>query len=672
MQATGSERPRFRQEHLVAEPIEEQGAKFIDVMDPDTGNLFRFFEVEFSLACAMDGERDIAGIVKWAQEELGVTPTATEVRSVVATLGELGYLDQTADARAAAAAVPSRDEELAPGIVVGPGARSAGISTDVELGSAGTTRAPVREADLPKAPDLALGAPGGVSSTIATRMPVADVQLGAPGRNLQTAVTEPENQVSDVSLDLSEHIAVRADDVKEAVRASKVMQAVDVPKELMDALEAPSTPEKPALAKPVTAEAKPAEAKPVEKAKPVVAEVKPAEKAKPAVAEAKPTEKAKPAEKAKSTEKAKAAEAKPAVELPKKPVVEKPAEKTPVAPPAPGRGVSPLLVVFLILAIGGAAAYFGWKYLIKSKADDSTQSMVQPPPVAPVKQPDPPPPPAIKLALDEPAAIEIKAAVAGQIETVDSSKTVKRDTIVVKIAGYRPIANEIAALTKDIEKHIPGEVAQAEKDLAAVKAAPTSPASAANITKAEAKLEGHKKSLADKQTALAAKQAELDKYLVKAPADGELTLVAKPGKIAADAPLFSIKPEPVLEATFKSDGAPAANTLVYVNVKGTDKPLTCKVTQVDTNGAKVVCPADPTLSGKEVTLGGPAPAPAPADPIEMTPTPPTPPTPSPTPPPRRPVAPRPKPPVVEPKPVDPPADPATKPADPAPAGSATP
>ena len=76
MQAQAMARPRFRQD-LVAELVEEQGQRFIDVGDPETGNLFRFYEIEYSLACAMDGERDVAGIVQWAQEELGLTPTAS-------------------------------------------------------------------------------------------------------------------------------------------------------------------------------------------------------------------------------------------------------------------------------------------------------------------------------------------------------------------------------------------------------------------------------------------------------------------------------------------------------------------------------------------------------------------------------------------------------------------
>src|SRR5262245_7575159 len=89
--------PRFRQD-LVAEAIEDGATRFIDVMDPDNGTLFRFFEVEYSLACAMDGQRDVAGIVKWADEELGLKTSAKEVGNVISTLVDLGYLEHAAAA----------------------------------------------------------------------------------------------------------------------------------------------------------------------------------------------------------------------------------------------------------------------------------------------------------------------------------------------------------------------------------------------------------------------------------------------------------------------------------------------------------------------------------------------------------------------------------------------
>src|SRR2546421_7388423 len=111
------DRPRFRQD-LVAEPIEDSGRRFIDVADPDSGNVFRFYDVEYSLACAMDGERDVAGIVRWAQEELGLKPTPNEIQTVIATLGDLGYLDRGVPAaaveRGAAPAVVERAKPPGP------------------------------------------------------------------------------------------------------------------------------------------------------------------------------------------------------------------------------------------------------------------------------------------------------------------------------------------------------------------------------------------------------------------------------------------------------------------------------------------------------------------------------------------------------------------------------
>src|SRR5438874_6428869 len=100
--------PRFRQD-LVAEPIEDGGAHFIDVADPDSGHVFRFFEVEYSLACAMDGERDVPGLIKWANEELGLVTTPNEVKTVIATLGDLGFVEVgEAGARAVAGGAAAR------------------------------------------------------------------------------------------------------------------------------------------------------------------------------------------------------------------------------------------------------------------------------------------------------------------------------------------------------------------------------------------------------------------------------------------------------------------------------------------------------------------------------------------------------------------------------------
>src|SRR6185503_15788570 len=97
----GSDKPRFRQD-LVAEPVEDGASRFVDVADPDTGHVFRFYEVEYSLACAMDGSRDATAVVQWAKEELGLATSPKEVQLVMSTLRDLGYLEGGAAAAAAA------------------------------------------------------------------------------------------------------------------------------------------------------------------------------------------------------------------------------------------------------------------------------------------------------------------------------------------------------------------------------------------------------------------------------------------------------------------------------------------------------------------------------------------------------------------------------------------
>lgn len=574
-----TERPRFRHDHLVAETIEDNGTKFIDVLDPDSGSMFRFYEVEFSLACGMDGERDVAGLVRWAQDELGLAATPSEVTTVIATLGELGYLDRTAEAKAAAAAPPSApagsaaESELAPGIVVG--AKPVVAAPEVELGSAGSTGTPIAEA-MPTAPDLDLGAPGTSEASPPPREPVEEVALGAPGRaeigHDDKTVSEP----SEVSLDLSQHMGVEPSDVQEAVRASKVMQAVELPKELADALES-----KPAEPAPAPVAAKPV----VEDKQPVAEEPKPAAvAAKPVVEDKQPVvEEPKPAIVAKPVE---------------KPVVE---EKQPVVPAAAPARVSPVLVVLLILVIGGAGAYVVWKYVL-NKADATTKTSMVKQPVEPTPPPPPdpePPAPVIKLAADAPAAIEVKAPDAGVLESIVAAGPVKSGDVVARFAGTRSIESAISGLDREI-KRVEGELAKAKEDLAEAQAAN----SAGRIKSAEARVADRQSSLDDKQEKRAAKQAELDKLVLKAPADGAVTPIAKSrARLAVDAAVFSILPDKQLIATFDSDAPPSPGTKVYVLVKTSETKLLCKVLSVEV-GVKVGCPYDAALEGTEVSFGG--------------------------------------------------------------------
>jgi len=626
MQAQALARPRFRQD-LVAELVEEQGQRFIDVGDPDTGNIFRFYEVEYSLACAMDGERDVAGIVQWAQEELGLTPTASEVQTVIATLADLRFIDTGDGATAAPSATAARpaspDGELARGVVVGPPPAKTPSGIEVELGSAGTHAPPAAE-ELPPAPALALGAPGAAAAVTPPVPPVEDIALGAPGASSEPARPARPPQ-SEVSIDLSAHVPVRPDDVKEAVRQSKVMAAVDVPKELLEAEAQRATPAPkatpqavPVVTEPVVEKvaAKPSEPvaekaaakapEPVEPAEPAKAPEpvvdKTAAKAPEPVKSSEPVAEAKAADKAPAKEADKApdkareasdkAPAKAAVEPPKRPATEKP-----VAPPAPRSGVSPFLVVLLILAIVGAGAFFAWKFYFNKTEEVPATSQVTPP------EPPPPPPPAVvtsTVALEVPEAQEIKAPAEGTIESIEpADKDVKTGDVIARLAGGKPLEADIAKLTKDIAKLQPA----VDKAEAALAKAQQVASNDRGVRSAQAKLEKAKKPLAAKHAALEAKQAELDKLAIKAVADGKLIdVVAAGDKVAADAVIAKVQREALYVATFKIPVGTKVAADGTLSVTSGDQTIVCTVIDAQAETVKVKCPSEGLAEGAELAL----------------------------------------------------------------------
>jgi hypothetical protein len=574
------DRPRFRQD-LVAEAVEDGGQKFVDVGDPDNGQMFRFYEVEFSIACGMDGERDVAGLVQWAKDELGLSTQANEVRSVIATLGAHGFLDQAAATRAEIG-------DLASGIVVGQQKKPA-TSIDVELGNAGGAQAS-REQPLPKAADIDLGAPGVAAGAKAPRIPVEDVQLGAPGAR------QPR---SEVSIDLADHVGVKPDDVKEAVRQSKQMSAVEVPKELLDQVEAPVPPPK-APAPKVEAPKAPVEvAKPIEVAKPVEAP-----KA-PVVEAAKPVEK--PVEKP---------VAKPVSKTP----VEKPAEKTPVvaekqkAPPAPRQGVSPLLIILLILAIGGAGAYFAWRYLLKEKQEPQAQTpkagsgsvMVEAP-----KPPPPPPQPKAKIAVVPGAERDILSVFPGTIESIDvTERDVESSDILARLTGAKRLEAELVAYDKEIEKRT--ATVKAALDAREKLTAPATEGSAAPPPPPEAKVKAAQAAVDKAQTALeskqnerAAKEESLEKLYVRSPYDGHVKILAKQGqKIEENTAIAKITAKPAPTATFKLAKNAVLDRGLAVPIKVNEKTYTCEVGDSNVEGTTVVCrqATEGLTEGAEATL----------------------------------------------------------------------
>jgi biotin carboxyl carrier protein len=566
--------PRFRQD-LVAELVEENNQRYIDVADPDSGHMFRFFEVEYSLACGMNGERDVAGIVKWAQDELGFTPQPAEVQAVISQLSTLSFVgaDRTIDAAATkvAAAQPKADE-LAKGVVVGRNA-NASQSPDVELGRAGTN-AVSREEKLPAA-DFALGASGASSAKQQPKAPVEDITLGAPG-----AAEAPRKQpttappaTSDMSLDLADQFALKPGDVKEAVRQSKVMTAVEVPKELLDAEAKPT--------KPVESRA-PVEAKPEPvKAPESVKAKEPEKKPEPVVAKPEPV-------KAKEPEK-KPAEKKP-VELSKPPVV----EKQPVVPPAPEQGVSPLLISILILVVIGAGAFFVWKFVINK--EETAQNT--PPPK---KDPPPPPPPAeatSNIVLETPPALDIKAPTAGAIETIEpADKDVKAGDVVATLVGAKAAQTELDKLATEIEKLKPA-VDAAEQ---AHQAETQKENNEAGVKAAQAKLDRAKKPFNEKQTAQKTKQGELEKLVVKSPGDGKLAAagdvaLAVGDKVTADQVIAKVARPTAPVATFKIPSGAKIAADGTLSIKAGDKTVVCTVSDAQVETVKVTCPSDAGLT----------------------------------------------------------------------------
>jgi hypothetical protein len=649
--------PRFRQD-LVAEAIEDGATRFIDVLDPDNGTLFRFFEVEYSLACAMDGQRDIAGIVRWADEELGLKTTAKEVNNVILTLGDLGYLESAAAAARAGVSVKptdkpavnrwdqptapgNADEYLERGVVHG-GGRPATPAPDVELGKAGTRPA---QGNMPRAPELELGAPG-TSGAGRAAAKVEDVQLGRPG-------------AANVDVDLAADIPLSKDAVKEAVRQSQSMKSADVPPELAAEIERPARPAAKVEPRPsITSPARP-EPQPEQRPEPRPSTTSPARP------EARESERAQPRS--------------------------RPDSRVPVAPE---RSISPVLIAALILVILAAGGFALWKFVLAKK--ETTQTSAKPSPEPPKPTPPVPPPAEVaKLATEQPPADEVKPVAAGQVATIVANDTgVKEGDPVARLVGFKPVEQQLTTIDKAIAK-AKEQITAAEKERDAAQTA----GNKNGVTAAEKKLATAQKTVTDQEAKLATAKAALDKFLIKAPTTGKVTAVAKPlAKVTPTDVIATVTRDPVLVATFKSAGEAAVGAHVLLALKGSDQKLKCVVSQAGGDGVKIACPKDAAAEGAEVSFAGVDPnAPPPG---ETPPAPPTPPAgsdvkpeekkpeeakpeeakpepkpeekaekPAPKPRPK----PRPKPPVEKPEGSDtPPADkPADKPADP-PAGSASP
>lgn len=619
--------PRFRTD-LVAQPLDESGQRFVDVTDPDSGNTFRFYEVEYSIACAMDGSRDLEGLVSWAQVELGLEPSHDELQTVISTLDDLGYL--------AGAGNGAGDVELAPGITGGshgaavPGGAAAVGSADVELGAPGKSPIARPRSTPAAAEDVELGLPGSsgpraavpattsgsaaadeeasfadilgdgpVSSKPSTAMgsdePGLVMEFEAPTPPpaevpIPQATLRPRTQADsdddgptqlptpqphdfdddEVSVDLSDHLSIGADDVKEAVRQSKVMQAVSVPPELLDELEHDRGDE---ATKDFAATPAPTTAEVVGKAKDSVPQPPPASEAK---------------------EPGGAPIALPDKRAKAKPVPQPSVEPPPSKPePASSGSLTILLLLLAIVAVGAAA---GWYYMTQIKGKDTPASQRPGGPgvgsaaaaQAPTARPAPPEPTAtLAVGVAEPVALT--AAADAKIGWVEEAGTeIDEGAVVVKLSGYERHEKKAMAFASR-EQHYQEklEAAQAAGD--------------------QGKIEYNTKKVQQKQAGAAEEQAKMEEFFLKAPAAGTVEPVAQAGGwVKAGDELVRIAQGPVTTAVFSGiEGQFAVGEPLQVNATDGSASMDCTVTAFEPRSLTVSCPAGDGAApaGATVTLG---------------------------------------------------------------------
>ena len=634
MDLATSPRPKFRTD-LVAEVMEAEGQRFIDVIDPDTGDAFRFYEVEYSIACAMDGERDVRGLLQWAKEELGIEPSPAELQSVIQTLGSLGYLDTVGDVALQPGVVaPARQEyrgERAPDVELGQVARQPSESRPPDVRSPDGSRG--------SGADVELGVAGGKPTARMEDLGADDVELGLPGAPIEPMptlrrATRPEDEDEgpthlpaaraadfddEVSVDLSEHLSIRPSDVKEAVRMSRSMKAVEVPPEVLDEI---GQQEADAAARVAAAKAAAQSAHELE-----------AEEPTPPPAEV-------PSLPRLSAEAKEATAPRAPVELPEKPVVvsrqkpektadkkekaAEPAHAKPLPSEQPGSGgVSTLLIVLLVLAILGGGAFFVWKYVIdKPSADESSApAPVETEPgthagrgtaagpgtaAGTAAKPEPAGPPTATLALQGTPPVEVKSGKGGVVAIVAAAGSeVQAGDLIVEYQGVatlkRKVGDDASGLTYDVQTRYPREIEAATKKRDAALAADNK----ALAKQHEARIKERTARLAGQQQALDDLHAKIAALTVTAPVAGTVVEPVKKGaRIGADAVVATIDTGQSLVAVFEvPEKAPEVDASVMIAAKDApDQKANCTVTAVEGTKVTVTCPADVDIAADTVVV----------------------------------------------------------------------
>ena len=609
------DRPSFRND-LVARPLDDGGQRFIEVTDPDTGSSFKFYEIEYAIACAMDGERDVGELAEWARLELGLEPSPAELEVVIGTLGDLGYLEGAGGEAAArdmvvpqsAKPTPRMPLQRPPAAAAGAGGVTRGwdvpsVEDEVELGLAGRGEQSARRGNEPRAAagEFELGASGNRGMTD----PEAVTFSGAPVPDADAGSIHDRDTVQrgavgadfdDLSTDLSDHVPLAASELKEAVRSSKVMGAVKPPHEQDTQIEGPkvggvgaktvmgwqppAVPPAPAAKPHVTVQKQPVPGQP-SGPQPVVG---PGRSASPTGT--------------------------PMV-LPDKPAEISRPHSTPIAvgEPYPHQQpqyeqkksvLVPILLVLILLAAAGGGAY--WYFVVKPKKDGTgtgtppatTEETAKAaegatPPIGGATEPAEPPAISAMLEAGPNAEHVLAAPKNGRFSWVAAAGS--EVAVGAPVAKYESIGGWERLLTASQESQ---KKYQEKLDQATSKGDKNAMKSAEDNVKR-------------KQTDIDRATAEMAKHIIAAPLGGVVEPSVEPRVwIKKDTPVAKILAQSGPRATFSlpADRTQAAGDEVQVSSKA-DPTLkaTCKVESAEAQKIVVTCPTDSGLAaGSEVVL----------------------------------------------------------------------
>jgi len=595
--------PRFRTD-LVATPLEIEGKRFIDVTDPDSEQTFRFYEVEYSVACAMDGARDIDGLMEWSKQELGLEPSLDELEMVVSTLDDLGYLDVagSGDIELGTAGPPESQraqavhaDDIALGgsgasPIAPPRPNSPAEAAAVELGMPGKqSPPPAGKVTMgwdappvdPKELEELMGrdslGPAGLAAKAANAgkqslPPAGKVTMGwdappvdpkeleelmgrsSPAEAIPTLKRRikpddeedgptvipaaiPDYDDEDLSVDLSDHLSIGTEDVKEAVRQSKTMDAVEVPADLLAELE--DQPTKSGRALEEAAEPEPAVLK-RDKAAPKPAAVDPSV---PIALPSKPPKISKD-----------------------EPRVAAAAEETPI--PAAKGGGGGALILFLLLVIigGGAGAYY---FLVYKKQDDGAKKPTPGQTVGPGASKTAGRGQAVissKLAESDPDVVEVSAIADGVIASISvAGDEVDEGAVVASLKGVAGVERRLERPRRKLAEY----AATLEKAKAAG-------AKAKTIERYQAKVD-------EKKQLVIAGMAELEALQMHAPSAGKVEPIVDAGaNVKKGEPVAQIIGEAGLSATFPTKKKfEVGGACEIAPAKDPTKVVPCKVDSIE-------------------------------------------------------------------------------------------